>query len=205
VPTPTPLNLLKLIFPDLEIVRSRDEKFYKNADIIVDVGGVYDPENLLFDHHQRSFSKKGESGILYASFGLVWKKYGRSLCVSSEASEYIDTVIVQAIDADDNGIEIFETIVDGIRFHTLSDIVESFVPRYVDDEQVRKGFDSALNFATSYMRRQIKLANELFEIALPNIRNATKVADDPRILIFKKAEAESLEGAHKLTVFALKK
>jgi hypothetical protein len=55
------------------------------------------------------------------------------------------------------------------------------------------------------MRRQIKLANELFEIALPNIRNATKVADDPRILIFKKAEAESLEGAHKLTVFALKK
>jgi uncharacterized UPF0160 family protein len=87
----------------------------------------------------------------------------------------------------------------------LSDIVESFVPRYVDDEQVRKGFDSALNFATSDMRRQIKLANELFEIALPNIRNAIKVADDPRILIFKKAEAESLEGAHKLTVFALKK
>jgi uncharacterized UPF0160 family protein len=36
------------------------------------------------------------------------------------------------------------------------------------------------------MRRQIKLANELFEIALPNIRNAIKVADDPRILIFKK-------------------
>jgi uncharacterized UPF0160 family protein len=60
------------------------------------------------------------------------------------------------------------------------------VPRYVDDEQVRKGFDSALNFATSYMRRQIKLANELFEIALPNIRNTIKVADDPRILIFKK-------------------
>jgi uncharacterized UPF0160 family protein len=34
------LAVLKLIFPDLEIVRSRDEKVYKNADIIVDVGGV---------------------------------------------------------------------------------------------------------------------------------------------------------------------
>jgi uncharacterized UPF0160 family protein len=113
-------------------------------------------------------------------------KYGKTLCVTSEASEYIDTVIVQAVDADDNGIEIFETVVAGIRFHTLSDIIESFVPRYVDDEQVRKGFDSALNFATSYMRRQIELANELFEIALPNIRNAIKVADDPRILIFEK-------------------
>jgi len=106
VPTPTPLNLLKLIFPDLEIVRSRDEKVYKNADIIVDVGGVYDPENLIFDHHQRSFSLKRKSGIPYASFGLVWKQYGESLCGSSKTAEYIGSVIVQAIDADDNGIDI---------------------------------------------------------------------------------------------------
>ena len=95
-------------------------------------------------------------------------------------------MIVQAIDAEDNGIEIFEAIVDGIPFHSLSDIIESFMPRYVNDEKVQNGFDRALNFATSYMRRQIKLAKELFEVALPNIRNAIKVADDPQILIFKK-------------------
>ena len=46
--------------------------------------------------------------------------------------------------ADDNGIEIFETIVDGLRFHTLSDIIESFLPSYIDDEQIQKGFYSAL-------------------------------------------------------------
>ena len=46
--------------------------------------------------------------------------------------------------ADDNGIEIFETIANGLRFHTLSDIIESFVPSYVDDEQIQKGFYSAL-------------------------------------------------------------
>jgi uncharacterized UPF0160 family protein len=34
------LAVLKLIFPDLEIVRSRKENLYKNVDIIVDVGGV---------------------------------------------------------------------------------------------------------------------------------------------------------------------
>ena len=180
------LAVLKLRFPDLEIIRSRDEYVYKNVDIIVDVGGVYDPENLIFDHHQRNFSIKRGSGIPYASFGLVWEKYGKLLCGSSETSEYIDSVIVQAIDAEDNGIEIFETIVDGIPFHSLSDIIESFMPRYVNDEKVQKGFDRALNFATSYMRRQIKLAKELFEVALPNIRNAIKVAEDPQILIFKK-------------------
>jgi uncharacterized UPF0160 family protein len=110
----------------------------------------------------------------------VWKQYGELLCGSSETSAYIDSVIVQAIDADDNGIDIYETKIDGIGFHTLSDIIESFVPRHVndDDDKVQKGFDRALNFATSYMKRQIKLAKELFEVALPNIRNAIKVAED---------------------------
>jgi len=180
------LAVLNLFYPDLEIIRSRDENVYNNNDIIVDVGHVYEPDNLIFDHHQRSFSLKRESGIPYASFGLVWKHYGELLCGSSETSEYIDSVIVQSIDADDNGIDIYETKIDGIGFHTLSDIIESFVPRHVDDDdKVQKGFDRALNFATSYMKRQIKLAKELFEVALPNIRNAIEVAEDPRILIFK--------------------
>src|SRR5210317_1289767 len=34
------LAVLNLIYPDLEIVGSRDENVYKNADIIVDVGHV---------------------------------------------------------------------------------------------------------------------------------------------------------------------
>jgi uncharacterized UPF0160 family protein len=181
------LAVLNLFYSDLEIVRSRDENLYKNTDIILDVGHAYDPDNLIFDHHQRSFSLKRESGIPYASFGLVWKQYGELLCGSSETTEYIDSAIVQAIDADDNGIDIYETKIDGIGFHTLSDIIESYVPRYVDDDDnVQKGFDRALNFATSYMKRQIKLAKELFVVALPNIRKAIQHAEDPRILIFKK-------------------
>jgi uncharacterized UPF0160 family protein len=181
------LAVLKLIYPDLKIVRSRDENVYKNADIIVDVGHVYDPDNLIFDHHQRSFTLKRKSGIPYASFGLVWGKYGQLLCGSSKTSEYIDSVIVQAIDAEDNGIDIYETKIDGVGFHTLSDIIESFVPRHVtDDDKVQKGFDCALDFATTYMKRQIKLAKEIFEVALPNIRHAIKVAEDPRILIFNQ-------------------
>jgi uncharacterized UPF0160 family protein len=181
------LAVLNLFYPDLEIVRSRDENVYKNADIIVDVGHIYDPENLIFDHHQRSFTLKRKSGIPYASFGLVWKHYGELLCGSSEASEHIDSLIVQAIDAEDNGIDIYETKIEGVGFHTLSDIIESFVPRHIaDDDKVQIGFDRALNFAISYMIKQIKLAKELFEVALPNIRNAIKVAEDPRILTFKK-------------------
>ena len=181
------LAVLNLTFSELEIVRSRNESEYNNADIIVDVGHVYDPENLIFDHHQRSFALKRKAGIPYASFGLVWKHFGESLCGSSEIAEYIDSEIVQAIDADDNGIDIYEPKFDGIGFHTLSDIIESFVPRYVnDDDKLQEGFCRALDFATSYMKRQIKLAKELFEVALPDIRDAIKAAEDPRILFFKR-------------------
>jgi uncharacterized UPF0160 family protein len=181
------LAVLRLVYPELNIVRSRNEKVYKDADIIVDVGHIYDPENLIFDHHQRGFSLTRENGIPFASFGLVWKHFGEFLCGSPETSEHIDSAIVQAIDADDNGIDIYETKIEGTQFHALSDIIESFVPRYVDDNRkVQRGFDLALNFATSYMERQIKLAIELFEVALPTIRNAVAGAKDPRVLNFNK-------------------
>ena len=34
--------------------RSRDPKVLDECDVVVDVGGVYDPEKMRFDHHQRS-------------------------------------------------------------------------------------------------------------------------------------------------------
>jgi uncharacterized UPF0160 family protein len=182
------LAVLNLVYPDLEIVRSRDETVYGNADIIVDVGHAYDPDKLIFDHHQRSFALRRKSGIPYASFGLVWKRYGEKLCGSDKAAEFIDSAIVQAVDADDNGIDIFESKVNGVKFNSLSDVIESFVPRHVHDEgeTLQEGFEHALNFATDYMERQIQLAKELFEVALPSIRKAIEVAEDPRVLIFNK-------------------
>ena len=36
-----------------EILRSRDAVKLSHCDIVVDVGGIYDPEALRFDHHQR--------------------------------------------------------------------------------------------------------------------------------------------------------
>lgn len=35
------------------IVRTRDSDKLKECDIVVDVGGVYDPKSHRYDHHQR--------------------------------------------------------------------------------------------------------------------------------------------------------
>ncbi len=42
--------------PQAELVRTRDEARLAAADIVFDVGGVFDPERGRFDHHQHSYA-----------------------------------------------------------------------------------------------------------------------------------------------------
>ncbi len=42
-----------MIFNDFCVYRTRDEELLKACDIVVDVGGVYDPDAFRFDHHQK--------------------------------------------------------------------------------------------------------------------------------------------------------
>jgi len=43
--------ILKLVFGDINIVRSRDKTKIAEADIVVDVGEIYDKNENRFDHH----------------------------------------------------------------------------------------------------------------------------------------------------------
>ena len=40
-------------YKEAEIVRSRDPQVLRECDIVVDVGGEYDPSTHRYDHHQR--------------------------------------------------------------------------------------------------------------------------------------------------------
>ncbi len=59
-----------------KLIRTRDDNIIKKADYVFDVGGIYDPKIDRFDHHQYGGAGKRENNIPYASFGLVWKKFG---------------------------------------------------------------------------------------------------------------------------------
>ena len=102
---------------DFEIIRTRDEEIIKNGkedeQYVFDVGGIYDAEKNRFDHHQSGGAGKrngslGEPGIEYASFGLVWKKFGEKICGSKEVAEVLDNKLVAPIDAWDNGRDLVE-------------------------------------------------------------------------------------------------
>ncbi|MFA6177431.1 MAG: MYG1 family protein [Candidatus Paceibacterota bacterium] len=91
-----------------EIIRTRDEGIIKGADYIFDVGGIYDPEQNRFDHHQVGGAGKRVNGIEYSSCGLVWKKFGLELCGSQKSVVSLDERLFAPIDAGDNGFDLVE-------------------------------------------------------------------------------------------------
>ena len=40
-------------YSNAEIIRTRDPKVLNTCDVVVDVGGDYDPSSHRYDHHQR--------------------------------------------------------------------------------------------------------------------------------------------------------
>ncbi|MEJ2268009.1 MAG: MYG1 family protein [Nanoarchaeota archaeon] len=80
------IAILKIIYPNCEILRIRDEKEIKKAEIRVDIGKKYNPRTNDFDHHQIN-SPIRKNKIPYSSCGLIW---GERLCASSSEIEGID-------------------------------------------------------------------------------------------------------------------
>jgi uncharacterized UPF0160 family protein len=68
--------MLKQLNPNISVVRSRDAAVHEKCDMLVDVGGVFDPSKLRFDHHQRgfteTFSDRHRNTVL-SSAGLIYK------------------------------------------------------------------------------------------------------------------------------------
>lgn len=151
---------LQLVFgvENIEVIRSRSPKDFERADIVVDVGMVYDPEKGRFDHHQ-SDGPIRENGLPYAAFGLVWKEFGEQLCGSKEISRKIEERIIQPIDAGDNGVALFELKSFEVSPIEIQDVIFSYHP--VGDstnDEFDKNFILAADFARNYLARKISKA-----------------------------------------------
>lgn len=118
--------MLKLLFPKLEIIRTRDEDKLADCDIVIDVGAVYDHSQRRYDHHQKSFNHSMSTLMPDAkwitklsSAGLVYFHYGHEvlnkIIVSDLPENDLNSIyvkvyetFVQEIDGIDNGIPICE-------------------------------------------------------------------------------------------------
>lgn len=78
--------LLKMLpqYKEALIVRSSNtEQLAKQCTIICDVGGVYDHEKKMYDHHQKGFDEKfsQDSKIKHAASGLIYRHYGKQVLI----------------------------------------------------------------------------------------------------------------------------
>lgn len=182
------IAILKMIY-DIEVVRTRDPKVIKKADIVVDVGGVYDMATNRFDHHQLDYTGSRE-GVPYASAGLVWNKFGDLLVSCKSCKDVIDTKLMQNIDANDVGLDGYDC--------GISEAISGFNPNWNENANFDDCFLQAVEFFTVILKNLIKsieaeleAKKEIISVGVGNILvlnkwlpwKKTVVNDLPNILL----------------------
>ncbi|XP_065718244.1 MYG1 exonuclease isoform X2 [Patagioenas fasciata] len=144
--------LLRLLpqYRDAEVLRTRDPQLLAQCDVVVDVGGEYDPKRHRYDHHQRSFSESMRSlrpdkpwTTKLSSAGLVYCHFGSQILAGLLGQPEDGPVVtalydklyenfVEEIDAIDNGIAQAEGEPRYAVTTTLSARVAHLNPRWND-------------------------------------------------------------------------
>lgn len=158
--------LLTRLFPKAKLTRSRTRQMITPAagKIIYDVGGAYDAEAQIFDHHQRPGPLR-EDGQPLSSFGLIWAHYGwgylNAMDVPKDDVEAIhakfDAKFVLPIDLLDNGA--MEPSVAGpLSILTLPSLLENLKPVFDDVSPTADddAFFAALPIARRFVEAQIR-------------------------------------------------
>ncbi len=178
--------LLVLGEENVSVVRTRDEEIIKAADYVVDVGGVYNPDLNRFDHHQEGRAGTRLNTIPYAAFGLVWKKFGEQLCGSIEIANKIDEILVQPIDAGDNGFKLTETNIKGIYPYDVGLFFNTFNPSLSEGfSKIDAVFMEAVSIAKTVLSREIFKRQDLAR-AEKIVEDAYHASENKQLLVFDR-------------------
>lgn len=150
--------------------RSIQKEDIEKADIVYDIGLVYNPKKLRFDHHQNDVGLVRENGIPYAAFGLVFKHFGPELIslISGEKNkkviaEIFDTVekkLVMHIDAMDNGTLTYKQTFKGVDIATIDNYFQmcKFASGIEDMKKIDKKFFELVKFSEPIIQNLIEYA-----------------------------------------------
>ena len=172
---------LKCVLPSFNLIRTRDLELIAKADIVLDVGGIYDADAGRFDHHQRGGAGERENGIPFSSFGLIWQKYGLDICQGNQdLANSVDAGLVSVIDAIDCGH--VKGVSTGI---SLSHTISMFNPTWQEESDFDKCFNEAVDFASKVLARFIASANGGIS-AKEIVAKAIDNAQDPRVIVLEQ-------------------
>lgn len=206
--------VLKFIFSEAKIIRTRDKGWIipGSNKIIYDVGGEYDANSQIFDHHQRPNPIRPD-GRPFSSFGLVWKHFGKEFLkkndIIEEDIEHIytefDTKFVLPVDLIDNG-EIDLSSSGTIANLSLPILLENFKPAFDNPSPSAydDAFTKALPIAQSFIQSTIQSLSSKYRAnkivsALINNLGSSEVLELPSGMPFQPA-LENTKAKHILFV-----
>jgi uncharacterized UPF0160 family protein len=207
---------LKTEGSDHVLRRTRKAELIDAADIVFDVGSIFDPANLRFDHHQLGAPLR-EDTTPYSAAGLIWQEYGvRAVAalLSETAQNFaakiaaeIDKSIVRRIDEIDNGVSIHGPVKNDSL--NLASLVGEFNPPW-DHEEANgpaagdAAFQNAASFVTGILTRRVNLIRAKLA-AEATILAAHKNGADERILVLDQGMPwKNVVFSHNLpTIFAV--
>lgn len=169
---------LLLLFGCIEkdkIIRTRDLHVLESCEYVCDVGGIYDPRQKRFDHHQVDYQ-----GDL-SSAGMVWKYLREQGQVDEAVYDYFNRSLIWGVDAHDNGRATFE-----VGVCTFSHVITNFVPTVYDvpTEEQNIAFFSAVDFAHGHVKRMLERYRYM-ESCREIVSSAMQ--DKGKYLLFEKA------------------
>lgn len=149
---------------EIEVIRTRDPEIIRSGDYVLDVGFVYDESKNRFDHHQEGKAGRRENEIPYASFGLIWKKFGVNIVGSKELAQRVDERLVQPIDAYDNGFPLFTPVHPTAIPFLIQDVLGFFEPAWKESKTHDEAFLEAVAFAQKIIQRCIVFGQEELDV-----------------------------------------
>lgn len=149
---------------------------------------VYDVGFGKFDHHQKEFDSRHDSGVKYASFGLLFKEYGLSY-LEKINSEYASTIysmlehdLIEGIDAVDNGE--FPVIEAPFSYKSFDSIIGDFNAVWNEDVDNDIYFMEAVSVAKKILECNIKRclakaqAKSIVEEAISNSKDHIMILEE---------------------------
>lgn len=150
--------------------RSLKKEDIEKADIVYDIGLIYNPKKLRFDHHQNSPDLVRSNGIPYAAFGLVFKHFGIELIsllsgqknktFLKDVFEVVEKKLVQHIDAMDNGITTYSQKFTDVDVFTIDNYYQmcKFSSGVDDMKKIDKVFFDLVKFSEPIIENIINYA-----------------------------------------------
>lgn len=198
--------ILTRLFPEAEVVRSRKPEWITpGADrIVYDVGGAFDPEAGIFDHHQRGAPER-DDGQAYSAFGLIWRHFGQDyLRALSVPDADVETVFAKFEDAFVVPIDMVDTgtlsigSAGKLSAMALPGLIETLKPVFdeTDPQAETRGFESAVQIARSFVEARVarsaaKLRAESMALAAIDAAGESPILELPMGMPFRPAVVKS--------------